>query len=393
MGATARCLHPTQTPEYWVEQASLYFDTLDTTTPEDAIPDYHLQVARWEWPPWLWLTGYGREDMINSGLALRMLDPSTVPERDCRFFPKQPFARCYVVFEYEKGPCPIYEEFTFNDAGEMTFIEAWSDLPELHPGDKATDPWGDALDFPRLANRVPGLGNPDGTLDLMSEWMLNAAAEDELLADFARRAENWHRLGDGAWAGGSEVLQYRVRLARRMSPAPKARATSDLERSEVSRALLTEPNLLRIDRFCGRHVFPIVKVEPWVCEPGVVGQPLLLNLEFKTGQSIEDTAPEGEQLSSRRPRLEVWVPVPDLEPATLDDLKVHIPWDYLEARDALNRFYVFEHESWHSIDVHLQVLDGRIHITCQGKGQDPNHYDGTKPEARIQLSAWFDLPG
>lgn len=190
-GATARCLSPTQSPAYYTAQASLYFDTLDVTTPEDSVPDYHAQVARWEWPPWLILTGYGRDDMINTGLALRELDPSTVPERDCRFFDTQPFARCYVVFEYEQGLCPIYEEFTFNDQGEMTFIEAWSDLPGLHPTDKAVDPWGEAPDFPRLANRVPGLGNAEGRIDLQSEWMIAAAAADPEIADFARRAEDW----------------------------------------------------------------------------------------------------------------------------------------------------------------------------------------------------------
>ena len=33
--------------------------------------------------------------------VLRSLDPSTVPFRDCRGFETQPFARCYVIFEYE----------------------------------------------------------------------------------------------------------------------------------------------------------------------------------------------------------------------------------------------------------------------------------------------------
>ena len=36
--------------------------------------------------------GVRREDMISTGLALREIDPSRVPERDCRFFAEQPFA-------------------------------------------------------------------------------------------------------------------------------------------------------------------------------------------------------------------------------------------------------------------------------------------------------------
>ena len=188
--ATAGCLRPTREPAYYVAQAEAYFDTLDIDADRESVPNYHALVARWEWPPWLWLTGYTDVDMVESGDLLRILDPSTVPKRDCRFFPIQPFARCYVEFEYAHGPCPIYEEFTFNDAGEMTFIEAWSDLPDLLP-QSDDDLWAEDPQYPRLATRVPGLGNATGTLDLNSEAMVKAAQSDEALADFAERATNW----------------------------------------------------------------------------------------------------------------------------------------------------------------------------------------------------------
>jgi hypothetical protein len=189
-GATARCLTPVHEPEYYVAQANAYFDTLDVAAPADSVPNYAPLVARWEWPPWLLLTGYGKQDMIEVSQGLKVLDPSTVPWRDCRFFPVQPFARCRVSFSYANGPCPIYEEFTFNDAGEMTFIEAWSDLPELLPlADH--DPWGEADDVPRLATRIPGLGRTDGRIDLDSSWMVEAASADPQIADFALRASDW----------------------------------------------------------------------------------------------------------------------------------------------------------------------------------------------------------
>ena len=189
-GATASCLTPTQTAEYYEDQAERYFDTLDVDADRDRVPDYSELVARWEWPPWLLLTAYGRADMIQTADSLRIVDPSTVPERDCRFFETQPFARCYVEFEYEGGPCPIYEEFVFNDQGEMTFIEAWSNLPDLLPN-ASDDPWGEAADFPRLSTRVPGLGNAEGRIDLESEWMQQAAEDDSDVADFALRATDW----------------------------------------------------------------------------------------------------------------------------------------------------------------------------------------------------------
>lgn len=190
-GATSLCLAPTRPPEHYVQEALRYFDTLDVSADPDSIPAYSARVARWEWPPWLLLTGYERDNLIETGKALKVLDPSTVPVRDCRFFPIQPFARCRVTFEYEGGPCPIYEEFTFNDQGETTFIEAWSDIPDLRPMDPAANRWAEGDPIHRLSTRVPGLGNPTGLIDLDSPWMKDAAAADPEIADFVERARSF----------------------------------------------------------------------------------------------------------------------------------------------------------------------------------------------------------
>ena len=190
--AFATALRPQFEPEYYVDQANRYFDTLDTTADADSMPAYSDLVARWELPPWLWLTGYERENMIQTTELAVALDPSTVPTRDCRAFSVQPFARCYVVFEYEEGPCPIYEEFVFNDQGEMTFIEAWSDLPGFLPmPDPESDPWAEGPNVERLSTRIPGLGNDTGRIDLDSEAMQQAADEDGEIADFVRRAKDF----------------------------------------------------------------------------------------------------------------------------------------------------------------------------------------------------------
>ena len=122
-----------------MDQAERYFDALDETADPLSLPSYSPLAARWEWPPWLLLTGFGAEEMENLDHWVKVFTPASI-DRDCRFFDEQPFARCYIVFNYADGPCPIYEEFTFNDAGEMTFIEAWSDLPGMLPfGDPV---WG-----------------------------------------------------------------------------------------------------------------------------------------------------------------------------------------------------------------------------------------------------------
>lgn len=189
--ALATALTPKFPPEYYVDQAHKYFDTLDTSADADSAPSYSQLVARWELPPWLWLTGFGRENMVITTDLAVSLDPSTVPTRDCRAFSVQPFARCYVVFEYEEGPCPIYEEFVFNDQGEMTFIEAWSDQPGLLPMADPSDRWAEGSDVHRLSTKIPGLGNETGLIDLDSEAMRQAADDDPEVADFVRRANDF----------------------------------------------------------------------------------------------------------------------------------------------------------------------------------------------------------
>ncbi len=182
---------PRQSPEYYVDQANKYFDTLDISADPNSVPSYAPLVARWELPPWLWLTGFGRDNMILTTELALQLDPSTVPTRECRAFSVQPFARCYIVFEYEEGPCPIYEEFVFNDEGEMTFIEAWSDQPGFLPMSDAADRWAEGPGVRRLSTKIPGLGSPTGSIDLDSEAMQRAASEDPEVADFVRRANDF----------------------------------------------------------------------------------------------------------------------------------------------------------------------------------------------------------
>jgi hypothetical protein len=93
--------------------------------------------------------------------------------------------------DYEGGSCPIYEEFTFNNQGEMTFIEAWSDLPGLLPTADLTDRWAEGADVHRLSTRIPGLGNATGSIDLNSDAMTLAAGQDAEVADFVTRARNF----------------------------------------------------------------------------------------------------------------------------------------------------------------------------------------------------------
>lgn len=186
------CLHPTQPEAFYVDQGMRYFDSLDASADPTSRPTYSERVARWEWPPWLLLTGYGR-DMIPvvDELVLAAQPDTTVPTRDCRFFGVQPFARCRVNMSIESKDCGIYEEFTFNDAGEITFVEAWSDLPGLGPSNVPNDLWAEHESAHRLSTRIPGLGNPDGLIDPTGRAMQDAADRDPEVADFVARTQDF----------------------------------------------------------------------------------------------------------------------------------------------------------------------------------------------------------
>ena len=93
-------------------------------------------------------------------------------------------------------------------AGEITWIEAWSDLDGMRPT-TADDPWAERPGVPRLSDRIPGLGTPTGWIDLDSEAM-RAARSDPDVDDFVVRANDWFdtwsdelaAAGDDMWARG-----------------------------------------------------------------------------------------------------------------------------------------------------------------------------------------------
>lgn len=204
------CAAAAQTDDHYIDQALRYFDTLDGSADPDSHPAYTETTARWEWPPWLLLTGYGGEQILAVDvLILAAFPETTVPDRDCRAFGVQPFARCRVNIDYEGQGCPIYEEFTFNEAGEVTFVEAWSDLPDMLPTEDAADPWAEAEDVHRLSTRVPGLGSTTGQIDPTGAAMAEAAASDAELADFVDRTQDFWGTWNDAYADAGDDLYAR----------------------------------------------------------------------------------------------------------------------------------------------------------------------------------------
>ena len=176
---------PNRAADYYVQQGVKYFGTMATAVPKKIKPDYADLVIRWEWHPWLLLTGYTRHNLINSDNLLKLYH-TQYDTINCRYFDTEPFCRCHVMFNYSGKRIPIYEEFTFNPQGQITFIEAWSDYPSLLPM-HPTDYWAQGDSVKRISTRVPGLGNATGRINPHASWMKSAAVNDPELADLLHR--------------------------------------------------------------------------------------------------------------------------------------------------------------------------------------------------------------
>ena len=183
---------------------------METGVSNKVRPSYSKQVIRWEWHPWLLLTGYKRANLINTDILLKLYS-TKYDTINCRSFAKEPFCRCHVIFNYSGKRIPIYEEFTFNNQGEITFIEAWSDYPSLLPM-KKTDYWAEGDSVKRLSTRIPGLGNAKGLIQKKAEWMKNAARNDSELADML------HRINHPVISYTREVFKQRQDIATSNHP-------------------------------------------------------------------------------------------------------------------------------------------------------------------------------
>ena len=150
-------------------------------------------------------------------------------------------------------------------------------------------------------------------------------------------------------------------------------------------------NRLRLERFCGHEVYPVETAEVFVSLPDEDQKGVVLNLEFRCGKVVECTTPEAER-GRVRPAVEVNLPLPTLVPDELVGTTLRVAASLDEARGTWNRIYVFAHEDLREIAasfVELSETECRLSLT--GRTRDPNHYDGSKPETRVVLDAWFPV--
>ncbi|MTI04725.1 hypothetical protein E1180_04255 [Roseibium denhamense] len=221
-------LEPQFTAEYYKAEGYRYFDTLDSYASRTSKPRYAPYVLRWEWPPWLYLTGHKDHWMALDKILIFF--PTEVVDRTCEAFKTQPFSRCRVTFHFKWAGdhVPIYEEFTFNDAGEITFVEVWSDEAGLRPMDPVTDYWAEAPGIARLSTRIPGLGNPVGRYN--RRQLAELARADKELADLQMRM----RLPVLAWTAATVRFLFDGYL--RPQPASMVQTATHGFQAEAHRA-------------------------------------------------------------------------------------------------------------------------------------------------------------
>jgi hypothetical protein len=124
-------VNKTHTNDYYIHQAYLYFDFLDTSKP--FIPlNYADKCVRYEWSPWgsplSGVTGLGKL-MHFFDKIYRFIYPCVIKNRTFQTYDINPFVRSTVTFHEMNAPYKtydIYEEFSFNEKGEIIFIEAWT---------------------------------------------------------------------------------------------------------------------------------------------------------------------------------------------------------------------------------------------------------------------------
>ena len=149
--------------------------------------------------------------------------------------------------------------------------------------------------------------------------------------------------------------------------------------------------LLRLDRFCGRELYAIERAEVYVSLPGEGEVGIVLNLEFHCGAAIQSTTSD-EARSMYSPSVEVNIPIASLAPAALVGKTVRVAESLNRERDTWNRIYVYEHEDLRDMTASfLEIAGKRCRLWLTGHTQDPNHYDGSKPETVVRFDGWFPV--
>ena len=141
-----------------------------------------------------------------------------------------------------------------------------------------------------------------------------------------------------------------------------------------------------IHRFNGVEVFRVsgATILAYKGEDGIY----VVNFEAETTGEAIATLPDTESLKAQ-PNAEVSVKIPEFHPDTMAGR------DFAALNDGdmdSARIYYAEHDVLKQARVTVvRQIGKRFHVRMSGTATDVNYYDGSKPEARIDVDAWFEF--
>jgi hypothetical protein len=149
-----------------------------------------------------------------------------------------------------------------------------------------------------------------------------------------------------------------------------------------------QTNLLKLVRFCGEEYFPIIKAT-WFINKGNKFDELWFEIETMEGTILsEDT----KRLNAR-PNWQLTYVAKKLDKNDLKiGFKMKIQNGYDEKiDDTVTNFYYCEHQQTDNNLIEILKIDGeKLYVRITGETTDVNYYDGSKPNNKIIVEAWFE---
>lgn len=149
------------------------------------------------------------------------------------------------------------------------------------------------------------------------------------------------------------------------------------------------PGTLTFHRFNGIEKFSLQQAELFLLDGDDESSPRL-SFEFEAAKPPLATLPDTEALRAS-PSGEFTIDVPSLDTDQLVGQSYTIPKGDVDG-NWLARIYYVEHDAANDCIIRLLARDGdRFQVTIEGSCTDLNFYDGSQPDTRFVLEAWFTI--
>ena len=149
-------------------------------------------------------------------------------------------------------------------------------------------------------------------------------------------------------------------------------------------------NDLKLTRFCGEELYPIVSASWNIYFDEDLGMNnLCLYISAGKGTNLhEDT----KDLAAE-PNWELNIISKDLDKANLKEgFRIEIPDGYEnDLNGYITNLYYCEHEQTDDNIIEILAVDGsKLYIRVSGETTDVNYYDGSKPLNKLFAETWFE---